>query len=317
MTASIPASQHFTLHELAGGVFAAVATELGFAISNAGIVDLGDRTLVFDAFLTPVAAQDLRQAAERLTGRPVSHVIYSHYHNDHIRGAQVFLPQAEIISTARTRSLVQTAGLDELCWDQENALTRLAAMKSELAAATTSEERRQAAIWAAYFQAISESLPDLQTQLPNLTFESEMVINGTARQARLVALGRGHTEDDAVLYLPGEGIAFLSDLLFTGFHPYLADGDPTAWVDCLRRIARLDLHTFIPGHGRVGERSDLRLMIDYIETLQDMAAQVVASGGTADQAAALPIPQAFASWQFPRFFAANMRFLWNMLAQNT
>jgi hypothetical protein len=65
----IPESPHFTLSEVAPGVWAALAGDTGASICNTAIVDLGDRTLIFDAFQTIRAAEDLRAAAEALTGR--------------------------------------------------------------------------------------------------------------------------------------------------------------------------------------------------------------------------------------------------------
>lgn len=79
----LPNSRHFRLEQSADGVYAAVHIDGGAAMSNAGIIDLGDRTLVFDAFFTPQAAEDLRSAAEEITGRPVDATISSHYHSDH------------------------------------------------------------------------------------------------------------------------------------------------------------------------------------------------------------------------------------------
>ncbi len=38
-------SGHFTLHTLAEGVYAAIATEGGAGFSNAGLIDLGECTL--------------------------------------------------------------------------------------------------------------------------------------------------------------------------------------------------------------------------------------------------------------------------------
>ncbi len=52
-------SERFTLHQLADGVYAAIATELGAVFSNARLVDLGEQILVFDAFENPIAAEDL------------------------------------------------------------------------------------------------------------------------------------------------------------------------------------------------------------------------------------------------------------------
>ena len=80
------ASEHFELQHLADGVYAAIGSPGSAAFSNAGIIDLGDQTVIFDTFQTPAAAQQLRGAAENLTGRPASHVIISHFHGDHWGG---------------------------------------------------------------------------------------------------------------------------------------------------------------------------------------------------------------------------------------
>src|SRR5437764_11008414 len=101
---SKPAPENFIIQQLAPGVWAAIQNDqFGKAICNAGIVDMGDKTLIFDPFMTPEAARELRETAERLTGRPVSIVIDSHYHNDHVRGNQEFKPEATIISSSWTR----------------------------------------------------------------------------------------------------------------------------------------------------------------------------------------------------------------------
>lgn len=106
----LPASRHFHLERLAEGVYAAMAIDGAGAMCNAGIVDLGDRTLIFDTFWTPEAGQDLRAAAEHLTGHAITYVINSHYNADHIHGNQVFSTETTIISTSRTRELIVERG---------------------------------------------------------------------------------------------------------------------------------------------------------------------------------------------------------------
>src|SRR6185369_3110570 len=101
-----PHSEHFTFHELANSVWAAIVKPSGLAASNSGIVDLGDQTLVFDTTLSPASAADLRAAAESLTGRPVSAVLTSHWHRDHVFGNSVFAPETPIYATARTREIM-------------------------------------------------------------------------------------------------------------------------------------------------------------------------------------------------------------------
>src|SRR6187399_3330127 len=63
-------SANFTIEQLAPNVWAAINNEnYGKAICNAAIIDLGDKTVVFDPFMTPSAAQELRDAAIQLTKR--------------------------------------------------------------------------------------------------------------------------------------------------------------------------------------------------------------------------------------------------------
>jgi glyoxylase-like metal-dependent hydrolase (beta-lactamase superfamily II) len=52
---------------------------------------------VFDAFMNPDAAGELKQTAQQLTKHPVSFVINSHYHDDHIRETR-FLFQVPLSS---------------------------------------------------------------------------------------------------------------------------------------------------------------------------------------------------------------------------
>jgi cyclase len=146
----LPNSKHFRLEQLADGVYAAIHIGGGAAIGNAGIIDLGGRTLIFDAFFTPQAAADLRTAAEEITGRPVDMVVDSHYHNDHIWGNQAFSQHTDIISTAKTRQLIATQGIDVLASFKENAAAELESTLAEYRAAEDEGQRRQISVWIDY-----------------------------------------------------------------------------------------------------------------------------------------------------------------------
>lgn len=66
-----PDSKHFKIETAAERVFAAIAKDEGGAICNVGIVDLGESLVVFDSFLTPQAAQELRSILKRTLDKPI------------------------------------------------------------------------------------------------------------------------------------------------------------------------------------------------------------------------------------------------------
>jgi cyclase len=86
-----PATRHFKIEKLAESVYAAIHNDSGgYAVCNAGIIDLGNKTVVLDPFISPMAARDLKRQAEYLTGRPVSLVLNLDLHYDHTYGNQAF-----------------------------------------------------------------------------------------------------------------------------------------------------------------------------------------------------------------------------------
>jgi len=304
--------RHFRLERLADGVYAAVHADGGWMICNVGLVDLGERTLIYDTGLSPQAAVELRAAAVALTGRVPYYVVNSHYHNDHIRGNQVF-DDGLLVSTAKTRGLIATRGPVSVEQDRKQAPEGIAETEA-LARSEDPLERNEAALFLPYWQAISASLPGLELRLPCLTFGDSLALHGSKRTARLLALA-GHTESDCVLFLPEEGVVFCGDLLFVRSHPYLASGDPDAWLSSLDKIVGLGAEVYLPGHGPVGGRRDLDRMELYIRTLMELAREIAAKGKTVDDAAKVPVPESFADWALPSHFEYNLRFLYERVAR--
>ncbi len=306
----LPDSRHFELRQLAEGVFAAIHRDGGAAIGNAGIVDLGDRTLVFDTFLAPRPAEDLRAAAEVLTGRPVDAAIDSHWHSDHIWGNQVFGADTDIISTEATRRLiVATKGDEDFDSLMANAEAKLRATLAKLHAETEEGRRRELALWVDEYRGIVEAKPMLQVRAPNLTFSRRLAFYGTKRSAELMDLA-GHTESDAALFLPQDGIVFMGDLLFVRCHPYLGDGNPEALLHALEVVSGLAPKLLVPGHGPVGTADSLVQMQHYVSTLDGLARKIAEEGKPEESIGAMVIPEPFEDWLIASFFSVNMHFLY-------
>ncbi len=304
-------SQHFRLEQLSEGVFAAINTDVGWAISNAGIIDLGDRTLVYDAFMSPEAARDLRDAAERLTDRPVHAVINSHYHNDHIWGNQAFSADTDIISSTKTRELITIEGSKEIQEYRDITQNRLETLEKQFTDANDQTTLDNLRLYLTYYQAINATLPTLQIRLPNLTFTENMTFDGAKRSARIITYEGGHCGNDAILYLPDDGIVFMEDLLFSGFHPYLAEGDPDKIKHILAEVRKLQAKTFVPGHGHVVDASHLDWMDEYIGTMNFIVREAINNGATEEEIGNIAIPREYEQLFFPNMFYANLKFLFH------
>lgn len=315
MQPRLPESKHFQIERLADGVYAAVASQQGHASCNAGIIDNGDRTIIFDTFISPEAARDLLKVTEQLASHKITYVVNSHGHNDHIRGNQVFGSDVDIISTALTREAIARDEPEEIKWEKETIPKEIIDAQLKLDDERDPKRRRELASLISYLQGMSKSHCELKTRLPNITFEHELTIHGTERTIKLLPLA-GHTFSDVVLYLPKEKIAFMSDLLFVKIHPYLASGSPEKWKQSLAEIKELGIQIVVPGHGPVGRSADLSLMLQYIQSLESIAVNMIKSGKSVEQASFEPIPSPFDTWLcFENFFVANLMFLYKLGTQ--
>jgi cyclase len=311
-------SEHFTLHRIQTGVFAATAIPGGGAYSNAGIIDIGGHTLIFDAFDTPAAALDLLQAVKDYAFNDQISVLLSHHHFDHRGGLQVFPPSTPIISTYITRQLILESENDP-DYSIEGELEEMQEYREELLhqLETQADERWLTNLKASisHLDHFIKAIPTFNAQIPDQTFEKKIRFYGSEMTAELVHAGSGHTLSDSYLLLSGDRVAFIGDIGFFQCHPYLLDSDPDGWRSILHRLLKLDVDTIIPGHGPKGSKEDLSLLIDYLDILELNAQQFLNVGRSKQDASELDIPAPFHRWSYGiNRFAPNMRFFYERAA---
>lgn len=209
-------------------------------ISNAAFVVTNDSVVVFDALGSPALAQELVAEIRRITPLPITHVIVSHYHADHIYGLQVFKALgAQIIAhesgreylNSQTATLRLKASRDELFpWIDEN--TRLVAADRWLDGGLT-------------------------LNLGGTTFVIEHA-------------GPGHTSEDLVVWLPQRRVLLAGDIVFRERVPFVGQADSGAWVQALDRLLTHDAKVIVPGHGPASNdpKADLQLTRDYLVHLR-------------------------------------------------
>lgn len=218
-------------------------------ISNAGFVITPGGVVVIDALGSPALAQRLLGEIRKLTDQPVTHVILTHYHADHIYGLQA-------LKAAGARVLAHQAGREYLSSD--TARLRLEASRKDLAPWVDQDTHLVAADeW--------------------LAGKRELVIGGVHFQIRPV--GPSHTPEDLVIYLPGEKVLFAGDLVFRNRIPFVGQADSRQWIQALDALLGFDASVIVPGHGPVSTqaRQDMELTRDYLIFLRQAMGQAASN----------------------------------------
>lgn len=313
--------EHIQVKEIGAGVFAVLPTQSGCAGANAGVIDLGDRTLIVDTLLTPAACRELLRAAQHVTGRRATAAVNTHYHSDHVWGNQACDDDMEIIASNGTRALLVEAGPAEIDWYRQTGPAEIARIDAQLTlligndTAVAARRRERLEAGRRFYQAALNAIDGLTLRLPTLTFVQRMALHGSRRPVEIICCGVGHTRSDSVVWVNDAAILFAGDLVTVVAHPYLPDGDLAGWQHALHELKALRPKLIVPGHGDVGDAAALTEMQDYLNVLAQLAADALAQeqqtpAGNNDVPAPLPIPTRFAHWEFAAFFAQNLRFLY-------
>lgn len=312
-------SPNFKLIKLSEGVYACIHKLGGKAISNSGIIDNGKETIIFDTFLSPSVAQELIEVVEKLQLSSIKYVVNSHFHNDHIRGNQIFGEEVDIISTKRTAELIEEVEPEQLEYEKEFAQVQFNYYDSLLSTYegdSTDIEFTKIQMWRPYYEVLSKSHTEIKTRLPNLHIADKKNLDGPERKVQLITKGKGHTESDLILYLPDDRIVFTGDLVFIKSHPYLGHGFPKEHKELLLFINSLEVSTVIPGHGEMGNKNDVNLMRNYIDDVKKIAQTMIDSSMSKKDADKMEIPPEYNDWLFERFFVYNLKFMHSYLSDN-
>jgi cyclase len=309
-------SKHFHINNVAEGIYAAISVPGTGSVGNAAIIDLGDTTLVVDTFTTIQAAEDLEEAAIRLTGKPVSYVINTHWHSDHTSGNQVFHPNAQIISTSTTRDIMATFGKNRICQQLSNPEPIYKAIDEleEKIQKETDEKLKREMEWEnSSDRMYIEILPDLVYTLPSITFDQQMTIHGSTRTVQLFTYGGGHTQSDAFVYLPKEKIAIMGDLVLSKHHPVMIYANPQEWLNILEKVELMDIETIVPGHGDVCSMKELHEVKGYIIDIVALVSETVQNKKSIND---ILVPKAYQDWYFTTYFKSNIKKVYELITKS-
>lgn len=220
--------------------------------ANAGIVIGKDGVLVIDTLISAKEGQRFLADIRKVTDKPIKYVVNTHTHLDHALGNCVFAKVgATVISHEADRNYLAANGAGLL-------------------------QR------AASYGLKPEDMAGTEIALPTLAFSNEMLLDLGGEEVRLMRTAPSHTAGSLVVYLPSKKILFAGDILFTDFHPFLADGDFSGWIGTIDTLLTLDVDKVVPGHGPLSGKKDLREMKEYIQLFDKKATELAAKSNDPD-----------------------------------
>lgn len=225
-------------------------------VDGNSIVIINDEDVfVIDTHINPAVARAVVSKIKAITDKPVSHIINTHWHDDHLNGNATFknaFPDAEIIahpfSAAKLKE--EWRNLEEGRMAAYDSLTVERILEAADAAEADDPMRAMnLRLYAGYVGALKPELPNLEYAFPTMFVSDQMVFQRENRKIEIQWVGSGNTEGDLIVYLPNEDIVITGDMLVAPI-PYAFDSPMEEWPSTLARLKDLDAETIIPGHGK-------------------------------------------------------------------
>jgi glyoxylase-like metal-dependent hydrolase (beta-lactamase superfamily II) len=202
--------------------------------ANSVIIEGTREVMLIDAQLTRTNAERVLQEI-RETKKPLSVIYITHEHADHFLGLEVFkqaYPGVRIIANSAVTDRINKVYQEKVDkW------------KKILGSDATS-----------HVVAIEKFDGNF------IEFESSKI--------EILKDVQGDTDENTMLWIPGQRILIAGDVVFNNMHVYTAETDGNArgkWLNSLNKIRELEPSLVIPGHSKVGASLDASSAIDFTE----------------------------------------------------
>lgn len=203
--------------------------------TNSVIIEGEHGVMLVDAQLTKTNAERVLEEIKE-TKKPLSIVYITHEHADHFLGLEVFkdaYPGVRIIATPAVVDRIDMVYQEKI--DKWKKILGIGAISHAVA-----------------IEKVDGSF---------IEFESSKI--------EVLKNIRGDTDENTMLWIPGQGILIAGDVLFNNMHVYTAETDSEArgkWLNSLQKIRDLEPSVVIPGHSKVGAPLDASTAIDFTGT---------------------------------------------------
>jgi glyoxylase-like metal-dependent hydrolase (beta-lactamase superfamily II) len=202
--------------------------------TNSVIIEGEHGVMLVDVQLTKTNAERVLEEIQT-TKKPLSIIYITHEHADHFLGLEVFRE-----AYPGVRIIANSAVVDRINKVYQEKIDK---WKKILASGATS-------------QVVAIEKFDAKF----IEFEGSKI--------EVLKNIRGDTDENTMLWIPGQRILIAGDVLFNNMHVYTAETDSEArgkWLNSLQKIRELKPSVVIPGHSKVGAPLDASTAVDFTE----------------------------------------------------
>ena len=220
---------------------------------NVVVLDGKDGKLLVDTF-TQGAWDSFKKTLDGIGKAPVKLAIDSHWHWDH------------------TDNNANVRGAGATLIAHENTLKRL-------------KETHDLDVIGLHFD------PSPENALPQKTFKESYQMDFSGEHVALGHLAPAHTDSDIYIHFQKSNVLHMGDVFFNGIYCYI-DKETNGSIGGMiaganKMLAMVDNETkIVPGHGPLGNKSDLKMFRDMMVTARDRVRKLKSSGKSLEEAVA-------------------------------
>ena len=225
---------------------------------NIGIIILESGVAAVDAQF-PVSGADFRRSISTVTRKPVTHLLLTHYHGDHVFGNQAF-ENCEIVAHRLLKEKMEENL--RTVWSPDN----IEKMMEDI------RKNRPERAWL---------YEGLKIVLPTETFDKRFTLDGV----KMIHMG-GHTAGSSVIYIADNRVLFAGDLVFAKRFPWAGDpsANPDIWIDAFENLLTMDIGTIVPGHGPLCNKSEIKTQLNWFKAIRKQMKNLIREGASMEEA---------------------------------
>ena len=242
------------------------------SFSHCVVLDVGDGLMCFDAS-GPGSGQGVVEAIRTWSNKPITTLVYTHGHADHVGGSVAFKKDAEARGEKRPHVIAHENVAKRLDRYEETNLWNVAINKRQFGGIRSdmSVEINQDA----------ERFLSRSTLVPDETFTDQLTLNAGGTTIELHH-ARGETDDHLWAWLPEKKWIFTGDFIIWNYpnagNPQKVQRYALEWAQALRKMIDQGPELLVPAHGLPieGKERIARVLDDIASSLESLVTEVVA-----------------------------------------